>query len=260
MSNIINLQYDVDEYYDTLEQEDEYTPPEDEICIYNIPQGTEYINCSNQFLTCISEVVLPKSLKYFDCSNNLLSQLPLLSLNLIILNCANNNLICISNIILPDSLTDFDCSNNKISELPLLPPNLLYLNCDNNDIEILPSVLPKMLKMLSCKNNNISVLPSLPLGLCSWSNFDGNPLEKNYPKIYTFINSDNCLWKLKLVRLINYVHQCNVSRRVAECINPDNILWKIYIERRLHPRFLEPLKNDENIDIDDFIRRYLDTL
>lgn len=212
---------DIAEYYD-VETDIESTPPPDEICLYNIPEGTHNFSCSNQHLNYI---------------------------------CAN----------LPKSLTHFDCSNNALIQLPPLPDNLQYLNCNDNKLSALPEHLPASLTIICCANNHIEILPDLPPNLSEYSYFSGNPLTANYPKLFEILRQ--VVRPLRFAVAADYVNYCNaemrkrvLKERMDKYINPDNILWKLYMERKMHPRFLDPVKNDENINLDDFINKYLENL
>lgn len=211
----------IDEYYYSSDSADDETPQPDEICLYNIPYGTQTISCSGQGLDAI-----PVSL--------------------------------------PDTIIEFDCSRNNIAELPaVLPPNLAVLDCSSNCLQTLPAQLPATLTTLICTNNSLAVLPDLPQGLSEYSDFSGNPLEQNYPRIFAICKSG----RRAMSSLVAYVNARNADMRKRELqarmlqwINPNNIFLEIYMRRMMHPRFLKPLLHDENIEPDDFISQYIETL
>lgn len=43
-------------------------------------------------------------------------------------------------------------------------------------------------------------------------------------------------------------------------INEDDMLYRKYMERMMHPRYLEPLLENENIDVDEFMEKYVESL
>lgn len=93
------------------------------------------LNCYENQIIDLSNLVLFENLKYLDCSWNQLTSL-----------------------ILPESLKILYCSNNQLTSL-ILPKNLKYLDCSYNQLTSL--ILPKGLKELWCYNNPISYIKNI---------------------------------------------------------------------------------------------------
>ena len=96
------------------------------------------------------------------CHTNLLTALPTLPTNLIVLYCYNNQLTVLPS--LPNTMTDIDCENNKLTNLPILPTSLTGLRCGVNKLTSLPN-LPSSLSSLNCWYNQLTTLPALPNSL-----------------------------------------------------------------------------------------------
>lgn len=134
----------------------------------------ERLDLSNLKLTELPE--LPNGIKYLDCSNNYLTSLSdTLPISLVYLNCNNNRLTSLP-VTLPSRLWFLDCSNNRLRSLPKsLPAHLEDLKCDHNRLIYLPAKLPSRLQVLDCSyNDELSVFSKkLPDGLtylnCSYN-------------------------------------------------------------------------------------------
>lgn len=114
---------------------------------------------------------------------------------------------------LPDGLLNLSCDNNQLSALPdKLPRSLTCLCCYRNKLKTLPSKLPPKLKNLNCLKNQLTILPDLPKSLIN-IRFEDNPLEANYPLIFTFN-------KNQAAELVAYVNGRN--REMREALNTCN--------------------------------------
>ena len=62
--------------------------------------------------------------------------------------------------------------------------------------------------------------------------------------------------------VIKSINQQNMIRNQERCrlINKDNILLEIYMKRMMHPRYLEPLRQNEDVEVDEFMSRYVESL
>ena len=130
----------------------------------NLPQNLKLLSCHNNQLTTLPDN-LPQSLKELICGWNQLTILP-------------DNL--------PQNLKILSCHNNQLTTLPdNLPQCLQHLNCSYNRLTTLPNNLPQNLENLYCSNNQLTILPNLPTSLIC-INLQNNPLETNYPRIFTF--------------------------------------------------------------------------
>lgn len=235
-------------------------------CEYNLlnqlpilPNSLEELNCKYNILTKLA-TKLPNSLIQLNCSYNKLKYLPPLPPTLKKLDCSNNNLIELPPF--PQTLIYLDCSNNNLIELPynLSETSLYTIKCRHNNLNSLPP-LPKQLSSLSIEDNVITQIPYLPntlRSLCIGHN-QVILLEKfNYPNlIKIWFNTPNYL------QLISYINSCNREMIKAQMdkINKNNILWELYMQRMMHPsRFTPPLLNNDTLDIEEYIKAYIDTL
>ena len=203
----------------------------------NLPFKLNILWCHNNQLTSLPEN-LPKSLETINCYNNQLTSLP-------------ENL--------PQCLKTIGCHNNQLTSLPeKLPPNLHLLKCGNNKISTFPNNLPQHLQIFCCINNQLTILPDLPSSLIDLC-LCGNPLEINYPKIYTFeIYSHYPIFTYYYYKnpheVIAYVNACNSQRRTqtrARAIARE--LAEVYYRRALHPSRLAYLLDNPEEDPNDFM-------
>jgi Leucine-rich repeat (LRR) protein len=120
----------------------------------------------------------------------------------------------------------------------------------------LPEKLPDSLRQLYCYNNQLTTLPdNLPNSL-QYIDVRDNPLETNYPKIFTFqIN--------QTAKIIAYVRECNALRRARErlaIINAGNVFLERYMQRMMHPSRLATLIDNPEMDVDEYMEAYVAAL
>jgi len=234
----------------------------------------EVLNISNQHLTSLPDTLsqslqelychtnqlislpdnLPQSLQTLYCQYNQLTSLPdNLPQSLQTLGCYCNKLTSLPEI-LPQSLQKLDCYINQLTKLSdILPQSLQRLDCTNNQLTSLPDNLPQNLQRLYCSNNQLTILPDLPI-LIQYINIKNNPLEQNYPGIFTYQSAKE---------IINYVNKCNGIRRTKQwlsIVNANNVFLERYMQRAMHPSRLKTLKDNTDIDVDEFMTRYVEAL
>jgi len=195
---------------------------------------------------------LPQSLKKLYCYNNQLISLPNnLPQCLENLSCFDNQLTSLPEK-LPYSLKVLQCWSNQLTSLPKeLPRGLKYIYCEHNKLISLPDKLPPNLKGLYCNLNRLTILPDLPLSLDTLRLY-GNPLEINYPNIFTFKLSPYNYKNYQEV--IAYVNECNSQRRTqtrARAIARE--LAEVYCRQALHPSRLAYLLDNPEEDPNDFM-------
>jgi hypothetical protein len=146
-------------------------------------------------------------------------------------------------------------SVNKLTSLCELPQGVMQIHCGSNLLTSLPENLPPELSVLLCANNKLKLLPDLPNTLY-WVDFTENPLEQNYPAIFTFDRS-------KSREIVAYVNMRNIMMRASERmhkIDPTNQILEHYMRRAMHPSRLTSLVNDESIDVDEYMTKYVESL
>jgi len=224
----------------------------------NLPSNLQSLWCYDNQLTSLPEN-LPQSLETISCYNNQLTSLPdNLPKSLETINCDNNQLTSLPEN-LPKNLKEIYCYCNQLTSLPeKLPPNLHLLKCGNNKISTFPNNLPQHLQIFCCINNQLTILPDLPSSLfliCLY----GNPLEINYPKIYTFeiylhYSIFTYYYYKNPQEVIAYVNECNSQRRTqtrARAIARE--LAEVYCRQALHPSRLAYLLDNPEEDPNDFM-------
>jgi Leucine-rich repeat (LRR) protein len=177
---------------------------------------------------------LPSSLIKLDCNNNQLTSLPH---------------------DLPSTLIKLDCNNNQLTSLSNnLPSSLQELYCNNNQMTTLPDHLPSSLQKLHCWDNQIQVLPNIPDSVVELYAIN-NPLTQVYKDIdfRRFLYSDD-------IKKIN--DHNSKTRTQARCrqINQHNVLLEIYMKKMMHPDRLHQLRDDESMDVDEFMEKYVQSL
>jgi len=118
----------------------------------------------------------------------------------------------------------------------------------------LPDHLPPNLKALGCSYNQLTILPDLPISIID-IDIRNNPLEQHYPDIFKH--------RYEVKDLINYVNKCNGIRRAKEwlaIVNASNVFLERYMQRAMHPSQLETLKENEDVDVDEFMTSYVESL
>lgn len=172
----------------------------------------------------------------------------------------------------------------KLRELPFtLPPTLTTLSIKNSPITHLP-ILPSGLQTFTLVNTNMNQLPDLPYSLIDIylfrDNWINHPIYINmnkiidrsdFDEIIESVNEDDPNFddianeqnRIYLKRIIDYVNECNDMTRVqtrTRQINDKNILLELYMRRMMHPDRLAALKTDPDIDVNDFMAQYVDSL
>lgn len=153
------------------------------------------------------------------------------------------------------------CGRNNLTSLPLLPMKrqFTHLYCSNNQLTCLPE-LPDTLKELYCPNNNLTILPDIPKSV-RYISCRGNPLETNYPEIF----------KMEYIApldeyfqtVIQYVNRRNAMMRAKDrmrLIDPTNQFLECYMRRSMHPSRLQPLLDNTDLDVDEFMTQYTNSL
>lgn len=195
----------------------------------HLPPQLQYINCSNNRLTALPDH-LPPQLQEMYCNYNQLTALPNhLPCSLKVIHCQYNNLMVLSDK-LPTGLIDIWCSYNKLTTLPdYLPPNLKTLWCDHNDLKVLPD------------------LPDSLTNICTY----GNPrLYKRYPRL-SYIEGRE---RRDLTPVIQYVNEINSMWRITDrCTLLKPAIDEFFIHKTMHPRLLQPLLDDPDLVVDDFM-------
>jgi len=220
----------------------------------NLPVNLQTLNLASNKLIHISDD-LPSSLLCLNINNNttltdLPNKLPPHLKELYICNTNITSLACDS-----PYTRDYMGRPYKLSKLP---NTLSILHCNASAVVTLPDVFHNSLRVIKCSDCNISIFPDIydnmdtsrEFSFCSYI----NPLSANYPK--RSWNDDRTE--------TTYINECNERRRTSErlaIINKDNMIWKKYIERIMHPKYFgADLIADENIDIDEHIKQYLESL
>jgi hypothetical protein len=193
------------------------------------------------------------------------------------------------NIELPVHCTAFTCDNCNLTSLPVLPNNGRFdtLSCAHNHLTMLP-VLPDTLKWLNCERNNLTILPDLPPSLIGF-HFSHNPLEINYPDLHVIQQPnhtliDNILLQNdmlpqenrvsihtlirpimteKTYEIVCYINRRNAMMRAKDrmhLIDPTNQLLERYMRRAMHPSRLQPLLDNTDLDVDEFMTQYTNSL
>jgi hypothetical protein len=173
-------------------------------------------------------------------------------------------------------LTQLHCENNKIDRLPAwLPCGLRELNCEHNLLGEIPAV-PLGLQKLWLTDNPLYVWPDLPDGLIM---FHYDPYKDEAVKYYrpmfqrvaTTIRRDwyspifyqNPRDKNNLRLIIDAVNNMNERFAVVRCntrmqvINKGGAIAEAYWKRMMHPSRLQPLLEDETLEVDDFMEEHV---
>lgn len=162
---------------------------------------------------------------------------------------------------LPDTLEGLILDNVDVTRLPKnLPMQLLTLFVLDTPLNMLPEILPSTLSLLVLCNTQLAELPDIPdtiLDINISINYVANPLLQSfYPRLGN-VSILNVKDKIK------YINFCNMQRRAQtrmRIINRDGAFLEHYMRRMMHPDRLAALKCDPNIDVDDFMTRYVDSL
>jgi Leucine-rich repeat (LRR) protein len=248
-------------------------------------------------VTAIPADIIPTDTKILKCSANALTDLPdKLPNKLHTLNCVDNKLTCIKSATLPRKLYEFNCYKNKITNIePGLPPNLKRFDCSENLLTRLPE-LPQNLQILQCCQNKLTVLPDLPDTLFDIFVIESDDktditLLVNYPELLIYQNDINnaiddendyldndyntemyperlaryhsANISSKIHRFVTYVNDRNVVIRQQErsrIINANNILLESYMRRAMHPSRLTALVENDDLDVDEYMTAYVETL
>lgn len=224
-------------------------------------------------VTALPPDIIPADTKIIKCNANALAELPdALPKRLHTLNCVDNKLTHIKSSTLPRKLYEFNCSNNNITRIdPDLPPNLKHFDCSNNNLIQLPE-LPKNLMVFYCYNNKLTILPDLPQTLLYYINVYDTTLDTNYPKLKHLqdvvdnVHSyDSGIWRQAsaIATLVIYVNARNVVIRQQErsrIINANNCLLETYMRKMMHPSRLSALVDNDDLDVDEFMTAYVETL
>lgn len=224
------------------------------VALAKLPQTLEWLNCSNNMLSCLVNDELA-CLKWLNCRNNNLRVLPKMP-NIQRLYCASNylthlkhemnhltHLYCTDNALLsiPDfpNLEKLNCASNRLSDLVLSSPKITYIDCSFNHIVKLDIhtnitnlicyknrleeiMYLKNLKKLDCSDNNISKIqglfyPQLVALDCSHNQLTSLPTT---PVLEILRCSANLITKLpEHYPLLVYL-ECNVNNLTKL---PDNL-------------------------------------
>ena len=247
----------------------------DLICFMNnittlptLPDTLIHLNCS---YNCIIELPkLPTTLEILRCRNNQIYVLPdVLPNDLYRLECCANNLTYLPDLSSNKNLIYLQCGENQLTKLPDLPDTLIYISCDNNQITALPEVLPSALQILQCYNNLLSELPDLPESLkYIYSDNNTAAFHKKYPKLIEMQQylsfPNNFIEAPPISDVINYVNGINSQERIRARLyklhSKGNPFLEPYMRRMMHPDRLKTLCDDESIDVDEYMTRYVESL
>jgi Leucine-rich repeat (LRR) protein len=156
------------------------------------------------------------------------------------------------------------CIDNNLTSLPPLPMKgtMTNLHCGNNQLTCLPE-LPDTLKELHCDNNNITILPDIPESVI-FIHVQDNPLETNYPEIFKIGRNNDIMQIDKYCQqVIQYINRRNAMMRAKDrmqLIDPTNQLLERYMRRAMHPSRLQPLLDNTDLDVDEFMTQYTNSL
>ena len=115
------------------------------------PRLTDFVCSENPDIDRLPQV-LPTTLRTLHCRKNpLITSLPDLPPNLVVLSCERCNLTKLPEI--PHTLKMLFCYRNQLEVMPFLPDGLEFLECQNNKLTKLTN-LPNSLKKLECEGNN----------------------------------------------------------------------------------------------------------
>lgn len=181
---------------------------------------------------------------------------------------------------LPRGLTVLNCEDNKLQGLPKwLPCGLVELRCDVNEILELPE-LPLGLHKLYVAGNPLCLLPDLPADLVEMDIVQCDSILHYY---WDIIKSEGLgppragglvsLWRYKhiigqngdidtakkYIRAINKMNERHAIVRNTtrmQVINKDRAIEQAYWSRVLHPSKLQPLLDDEDRDVDEFMEEH----
>jgi hypothetical protein len=155
---------------------------------------------------------------------------------------------------LPTGLEEIICDRNNLTKLPdKLPTGLIILKCSQNKLTKLPE-LPATLKSLDCSSNDLDALPMLPTTLTWLVYFGNNKLLKTYPKLDNFENvKDKVAYVNKINRAVKQ-HQAFV----VTYLTPQ--LEEAYARKTMHPARFQPLLDNPELNVDEFMSDYISTL
>jgi uncharacterized repeat protein (TIGR01451 family) len=106
---------------------------------------------------------LPKNLIELGLDENKLTSLPNLPESILNLYISNNQISTLDK--LPSQLSNFTCSRNQLKTLPSFPQNISFVDCSFNQLEELPEINTTALAMINCNNNQLKKFPSLNYNL-----------------------------------------------------------------------------------------------
>ena len=206
----------------------------------HIIRNTQLI-CSNDLLRTIRLSLLHEHLMYIDCSRNLITKLP-------------NKL--------PAQLNTLIINNNLIKKLPdKLPQKLRILIMHNNLITQLPVTLPLSLYFIDCTYNNLCELPNLTLNIQYMSITQNNTLRTMYSGL---THLEFMYYGSITHKDVPYINDVNARRRTQARMNilcaTGNPFLEPYMRRMMHPDRLKTLRNDESIDVDEYMTWYVESL
>lgn len=224
--------------------------------------AAEAISCTSNDIKYIPDR-LPEKIKALDISSNIpVSKLP---------------------DVLPNTLETLICKTPTLTSLPkTLPESLMNLYIFDAQITELPDHLPSNLMELKVANTKITHLPDLPWSITVLYVHQNPDLLKNYPRLRDNVGGEFSELELSFAREIHrphiegmywvsrsvsakiyYINETNARMRTQarmRQINQDNILLELYMQRMMHPNRLAQLKTDPDLDVDDFMTRYVDSL
>jgi len=260
--NNITKEYDVFEYIDELPTQ--------------FPSDMIRLICNGNWIKHIPDT-LPDTLKLLSCCNLVLRTLPEnLPNGLKELKCHYNKKLTSLPKKLPPRLRVLECSYTAIKIIDWLPPSLEILVCNHTPLEKLPPKLPTTLTHLVCNDTLLTSLPELPNSLVELWLPPGIKIIPDLPESICYLNIQaakelyDTYPLLKMAKFetcaakIEYINGCNESRRTRArlaIINKDNMFWREYMRRVMHPKYFgADLIADENIDIDEHIKQYLEKI
>ena len=171
---------------------------------------------------------IPEGIEYLECSDNLLVSIDDLPGSLLTLKIEHNYLqtIDVSNL---TNLTLLYISHNKLSTIENLPKSIVDLRCENNEIERLDLSGVKNLRTLHISNNKITVIENLPTEIVDFQMENTPTIEfRNVERL----PGNTAEAELKLRRKQSYVDALNDYFRIKNKYETDERSMKRKVYNR----------------------------